>query len=130
MPTVRHIPDVFLTRFYAFNPIDFVVRGWREAIAEGLKEGYGDGGEELWDMIMNGCPNQFPPDYPSSTETLVAVLANFRTKRELEEAWTKMNAPNFKTKLLKQLALQLPTALAHIVLEYAATSATWLDIEE
>ena len=76
------------------HQVSLVMYGWRKAIAEGLKDKYPCGGEELWDTILSMFPGQFSSVYPGSE----GVLAKFKTKQELEKEWAERNAPA----LLKQ----------------------------
>ena len=104
---------------------NFIKYGYKEAIEEGLKEEYPDGGRNLWKVMVNTFPNQFSGKYPSTDEARAAALKDFKpTKQDREEAWAKENAP-ILLKHLETLApeLQLPlyTDLLPIVAEYAIT---------
>ena len=74
---------------------NFIKYGYKEALEEGLKEEYDDGGRRLWAVMVSKHPNQFSGEYPSTDEARAAALENFKpTKQDLEEAWAKRNAPN------------------------------------
>ena len=77
----------FLTRYRDYHKKHFITYGWREAIAEGLKEKYAGGGKSLWNLIMGKFPDHFPKKYPPSNETLIVILANFKTKQQMEEEY-------------------------------------------
>ena len=68
---------------------NFVTYGWREAIAEGLKERHLIGGDVLWNHLMYTFPGEFPEVYPPPDEVLKDILACFVTKQQLEETWAK-----------------------------------------
>ena len=63
-----------------------------------------------------------------------AALKNFKpTKQDREEEWAKQNAPIFLPKLKAKLQepdifILLPSVLWNIIVEYAATGATWVDV--
>ena len=113
---------------------NFIKYGWREALEEGLKEKYPGGGRKLWAVMLHDFPNQFSGEYPSTDEARAAALENFKpTKQDLEEAWAARNAQAFLPKLVAKLqdpdiSILLPSALWNIVVEYAATGATWVDV--
>lgn len=113
---------------------DFFNYGWKEAVAEGLKKEYPGGGSALWVVIIGEFSDEFPKEYPPSSRTLAAVLANLKTKREREKEWTAKNVPNFRAKLLARLGesglqLLLPMSLMEIITEYAGVVlCTWLDL--
>ena len=115
---------------------NFIKYGWREALEEGLKEKYPGGGRKLWAVMLHDLPDQFSGEYPSTDEARAAALENFKpTKQDLEEAWAARNAQAFLPKLIAKLLdpdifILLPSALWDIVVEYAATGATWVDIED
>ena len=69
---------------------NFIKYGWREALEEGLKEKYPDGGRKLWAVMLHDLPNQFSGEYPSTDEARAAALENFKpTKQDREEAWAE-----------------------------------------
>ena len=115
---------------------NFIKYGWREALEEGLKEKYPAGGRKLWAVMQHRLPNQFSGEYPSTNEARAAALENFKpTKQDREEAWATRNARAFLLKLVARLqepdiSILLPSALWRIVVEYAATGATWVDVED
>ena len=79
---------------------DFIKYGWREAIQEGLKEKYPNGGRKLWAVMGDEYPDQFSGAYPSTDEARTAALMNFKpTKQDREEEWAKKNAPDFQVKV-------------------------------
>ena len=116
------------------NVCNFISYGWREAIEEGLKEKYRGGGKTLWEMVVHRFPAQFSGEYPSTNGARGIALKDFKpTKQELEEAWAKESAPIFLLKLEEKLqeadiSVLLPTVLWNIVVKYAATGATWVDV--
>lgn len=122
------------TIFYDSARQEFIKRGWREAIGEGLKVEYMSGGRKLWIVITKMFPGQFPKDYPPSDAVREAALANFPSKREVEERWVEVNVVPFQKALMKKLdeAVErtLPSVLTRIVFEYANTGCTWIDIPE
>lgn len=106
----------------------------REAIEQGVIGSDEDIRRGLWKNIVQRfslTDSTFPP----SSETLENVLKRFETKEDLEEAWTKENAPNFEEMVLKRLqeitilitSMELfPKVLARIIMEYAApTRFSW-----
>ena len=106
----------------------------REAIEQGVIGSEEDIRRGLWKNIVQRfslTDSTFPP----SSETLENVLKRFETKEDLEEAWTKENAPNFEEMVLKRLheitilitSMELfPKVLARIIMEYAApTRFSW-----
>ena len=120
-----------LGRDSEFYRVQFIKYGWREAVEEGLREEYPGGGSRLWwDVMEREFSRRSHPEYPPSEEVRTAVLGHFKTKQELENAWTRRNAPSFQEKLQHQLELLLSETIARVIVEYAATSATWLDVED
>ena len=124
---------VFLCGADDTDRVNFVKHGYREAIQEGLKEIYDGGYEKLWDVLVGLDPSRFFGGYPSTDDELMAVLWNFKTKRDREEEWAGDNAPIFLPKLVEKLQksgilILLPSVLWNIILEYAATGATWVDV--
>ena len=116
---------------------NFIKYGYKEALEEGLKEEYDDGGRKLWNVMVSKYPDQFSGEYPSTDEARAAALKNFKpTKQDREEQWIVSNAQNPQTKLrmrqlaeyLNELGINFPTVLWVIVAEYA-TVPTWLDVE-
>ena len=69
-----------------FDP-DFIEYGWKEAIEEGLKEKYPNGGRKLWNLMVSKYPDQFSGEYPSTDGALMAVLKHFKPKQDLEQEW-------------------------------------------
>jgi len=126
----------FLYYLVDVDRISFIRYGYKEAIEEGLRKGYDGGGKDLWGAVVRMLPNQFSGRYPSTDGARTAVLENFEpTKQDREEAWAARNAPSFLPKLVTKLQdhnifILLPSALWNIVVEYAATSATWVDVED
>lgn len=114
-----HMKGTYTLNFIAFN--------WAEAIEEGLKEIY-PGSIDLWSAVMAKFPNKYPTKYPPEAEVLAAVLKNFKTKEDLQEAWTKANVPNIWLKL-EELAIQLriPKVMMMLVTEYSYPACTWHD---
>lgn len=114
-----HIKGTYTLSFIAFD--------WAEAIEEGLKEIY-PGSIDLWSAVMAKFPNKYPTKYPPEGEVLAAVLKNFKTKEDLQEAWTKKNVPNIWLKL-EELAIQLriPKVVMMLVTEYSYPACTWHD---
>jgi len=112
--------------------LSFIQYGYKEALEEGLKEQYYDGGEHLWNVMMNEYSNQFFGEYPNTDEARSAALKNFKpTKQDLEEAWAKKNALNFQEKVLARLNQYLdfiPSSLVTIIYGYTTIPATWLDV--
>ena len=47
---------------------NFIKYGYKEAIEEGLKEEYDEGGRKLWKVMVSTFPNQFSGEYPSTDE--------------------------------------------------------------
>ena len=77
---------------------NFIKYGYKEAIEEGLKEEYPDGGRKLWAVMVHDLPDQFSGEYPSTDEARAAALKNFKpTKQDREEEWAKENAPSLST---------------------------------
>ena len=110
--------------------INFAVYGWKEAIEYVLKDKQG-GGKHLWDAMVRRFPRQFSGAYPRSDYFLQCVLANFKTKQQLEEAWGDKNAPGYRVKLFAQLNLILasfPSVLVQIVYDYSPIPS-WIDLE-
>ena len=112
---------------------NFINYGWREAIEEGLKEKYLCGGRKLWAVMVSRYPDQFSGEYPSTDEARSIALKDLPTKQDREEAWAKENAPIFLPKLVAKLqepdiSILLPSVLWNIIVEYAATGATWVDV--
>ena len=106
---------------------NFIKYGYKEAIEEGLKEEYHDGGRELWKVMVSKFPNQFSGEYPNTDEARSLALKNFKpTKQDLEEEWAKRNAPNLRMKLEMLVPDLLPTVLLGIVSEYAVTWIAFL----
>jgi len=112
--------------------------GYKEAIEEGLKEEYADGGgRRLWMTMVSRYPSQFSREYPSTDGARRAALKVFKpTQQDREEAWIVNNASNPQTMLrmrqlaeyLNELDINVPTVLWVIVAGYAAVP-TLLDIE-
>ena len=94
----------------------FVIYGWREAIARGLKERCPGGYTSLWKVMVEEFPKCFSGGYPRSSEALQAVLAKFPTKQELEKAW-RQREREF-TALLVAI-VPLPPVLINVIAEYA-----------
>ena len=116
---------------------NFIKYGYKEAIEEGLKEKYDEGGRKLWAVMVNILPNQFSGEYPSTDEARSIALKDFKpTKQDREEQWIVSNAQNHQTrfrmghlaKYLDKLDIDTLTVLWVIVAEYA-TVPTWLGIE-
>ena len=88
----------------------------------------------LWDVMVSEFPNQFSIKYPSTDEARAAALRNFKpTKQDREEEWIKGNAPIFSPKFKAKfqeadILVLLPPVLWNIIVEYAAISATWVDV--
>ena len=109
----------FLTRYRDYHRKHFVTYGWREAIAEGLKEEYAGGGKALWNLIMGKFPDHSPKKYPPSNETLIVILANFKTKQQMEEEYANT------LRELENIITDLPPKALSSVSKYAFT---WLDV--
>ena len=116
---------------------NFIKYGYKEALEEGLKEKYPDGGRWLWEVMMSKYPDQFSGAYPSTDEARRVALKSFKpTKQDREEAWVEDNAQNPQTKLRAKhlaefsdkLGINFPLVLWVIVAEYAIFP-TLLDIE-
>ena len=87
-----------------------------------------------------GCDGEhsFQINFLESTQALMkhaaAALKDFKpTKQDREEEWAKENAPIFLPKLKAKLqepdiSILLPPVLWSIIVEYAATGATWVDV--
>ena len=58
---------------------DFIKYGWREAIEEGLKEKYPDGGRKLWAVMVSRFPTQFSGEYPSTDEARSSCSQELQT---------------------------------------------------
>ena len=124
---------VFLCGADDTDRVNFVKHGYKEAIEEGLKEIYDEGYEKLWDVLVDRYPSRFSGGYPSTDDELMAVLKCFKTKRHREEEWAEENAPIFLPKLKLKLresdiSFLLPLTLWNIIVDYAATGATWVDV--
>lgn len=128
-------PKVFVKAFISpyrdYYKKDFVTYAWREAVAEALEEEsrYGDGYgrmDGVWKHMMNTFPGEFPEAYPPSDEVNAAVLARFKTKRQLEEAWTKQNASKLLEKVEEPVTGISPTFSLNLVPEYAITWITFV----
>ena len=129
-------PVAFAGGFLCFagdiDRTNFIKYGYKEAIEEGLKEKYYDGGKKLWAVMVSTFPNQFSGEYPGTDEARSIALKDFPTKQDREEAWTKENAHKFQTKVLARLNQYLvfiPSTLVTIIHGYTTIPATWLDIE-
>jgi len=105
-----------------FNLIKY---GWSEAIREGLKEEYEEGGELLWKVIMSKYPSDVSINYPLSDDVLAAVLKKFKTKGELEEEWSKENG-----KVLLEKFITLGILLKDLWNIVAGYAISWTDIED
>jgi len=122
--------------FYADdkNRINFVNYGYKEAIEEGLKKKYLGGGRKLWGFMVSKHPAQFFGYYPSTDEARTAAARNFKhSKQDREVEWAMENAPIFLPKLKAKLqesdiSILLQTVLWSIIVEYATTGATWVDV--
>ena len=113
---------------------DFIKYGWREAIQEGLKEEYPFGGRKLWAVMVSEYSDHFSGEYPCTEEARNIALKNFKlTKQEWELEWALANAPIFLPKLIAKLQeldifTLFPSDLWCIIVEYAETGATWVDV--
>ena len=112
---------------------NFISYGWRDALEEGLKEKHQGGGRYLWDVMVSEYSDQFSGEYPSTDEERIAAVRSFKTKQDREEEWAKENAPIFLPKLVAKLQepdilILLPSNRWSIVVKYAATDATWVDV--
>ena len=105
--------------------LNFVTYGWREAIAEGLKERYRIGGDVLWNHLMYTFPGEFPEVYPPPDEVLKDILACFVTKQQLEEAWAKNNAPKPLEQAEEPVTDIFPEFPSNIAPEYTITWITF-----
>ena len=56
---------------------NFIKYGYKEAIEEGLKEKYEDGGRKLWAVMVSTFPSQFSGEYPSTDEARTVALKDF-----------------------------------------------------
>ena len=113
--------------------VNFIKYGYKEALEEGLKGEYPGGGRKLWVVMVYMYPNQFSGEYTSTDEALMTVLKNLKTKQDREEEWALANASSFSPKLVARLQepgmlILLPLVLWDIVVGYAATGATWVDV--
>ena len=118
-----------LGRNSKFSRVQFIRYSWREAVEEGLREVYPGGSRRLWwDVMEREFSRPSHPEYPPLEEVRTAVLGHFKTKQELENAWTRRNTPSFQEKLQHQFELLLSETIARVIVEYAAASATWLDV--
>ena len=70
----------------------FYSDGWRETISKALKGKYRSKSRSLWRVMKYGFPEKFSGKYPESAEALEVVLAEFKTKRQLDEEWSEKNA--------------------------------------
>jgi len=121
-------PAAYVGRFLSvaddMDRTDFIKYGYKEAIEEGLKEEYeGEGGSELWKVMVSKYPTQFSGEYPNTDETRATALKDFKpTKQDREEAWAKENTPILLAQL-ETLVPELPLYrdLLSIVAEYAIT---------
>ena len=68
---------------------NFIKYGWKEAIEEGLKEEYEDGGKKLWDVMVSKYPNQFSGEYPSTDEARRTLSRTLNPLNKIE----KKNGP-------------------------------------
>ena len=119
-------PVAFARGFlYVANDADranFIKYGYKEAIEEGLKGEYYDGGRKLWKVMVSKFPNQFSGEYPNTDEARSIALKDLPTKQDREEAWAKENAP-ILLQHLEKLVTELPlySDLLPIIAEYAIT---------
>jgi len=74
----------------------------RETIEEGILGPNEKLGRKLWKKVVERSFD-VNPTFPPSTETLKNALERFRTKDELEEAWSDENAHRFKAKVLERV---------------------------
>ena len=134
--TMTAFVNGFLEYDFDFCRSRFIKYGYKEAIEEGLKEKYPGGGRYLWDVMLHDLPGQFSGEYPSTDEARAAALENFKpTKQDWELMWPLANAQAFLPKLAAKLQeldifIIFPLDLWGIVVEYAATGATWVDVED
>jgi len=118
------------------NRANFIKYGYKEAIEEGLREEYPvGGGRKLWKVMVSKYPTQFSGEYPDTDEERRVALKDLPTKQDLEEEWALANAPSFLLKLKTKLQesdifILLPSVLWNIVVGYAETGATWVDVED
>jgi len=110
-----------------YDRSNFIKYGWNEAIQEGLKMDYEEGGRELWNVIMDKYPDEFPTDYPPTYGALAAVLKKFPTKQQLEDQWIEDNFPGFLKKVEEEVSVLVPTVLVRIIVGYARP--IWTDVE-
>jgi len=106
----------------------FIEYGWREAIEEGLRPEYEEGGKSLWAELTRSSA-QLCKTYPPWGGLRALVLSKLPTKQSREEAWAAENAPSFRRRLLLQLNVDLdfiPSVLLGIISEYAIV--TWLNV--
>ena len=122
----------FLASFGGTVQANFIKYGWRETVAEILKENYrGVERKALWEWMVREFPSQFSGQYPLTEQARTVALKNFPTKQDREDAWARENVPKLAPKLLKKLMelgteSLLPSVLWHIIAEYAVS---WLEVE-
>jgi len=101
--------------------------GYKEAIEEGLKKKYEDGGKRLWAFMVRKLPNQFSGEYPSTDEARSIALKNFKpTKQDREEAWAKENVPILLAQLEQIMPGLFPKVLWNLIFEYGLF--TWIHV--
>ena len=106
---------------------NFIKYGYKEAIEEGLKEEYRDGGRDLWAVMVSKYPNQFSGEYPSTDEARALPSRTLSLPNKISKrTWAKRNAPNLQMKLEMLVPSLLPTVLLGIVSEYAVTWIAFL----
>ena len=75
----------FLEYGIDYTRSNFIKYGWREAIEEGLKEKYPDGGRKLWDVMVSKFPTQFSGEYPSTDEARSIALKDLNPPNKIEK---------------------------------------------
>jgi hypothetical protein len=128
-PEIGLFLDSDVQRFFNVAP--------RETIEEGILGPNEELSKKLWMKVVERS-STVDPTFPPSTETLKNALERFRTKDELEEAWSDENAHRFKAKVLERVEeianlifpLELLSKLqGRIVAEYAApTRFSWIGL--
>ena len=85
---------------YDSDRSNFITYGWREAVQEGLKEEYEDGGRDLWRVMTSKFPAQFSGEYPHTDELRAAACKHLPTKQQQEEEWAEKNSVILLQKLM------------------------------
>jgi hypothetical protein len=104
--------------------IALIRHGWKEAVSKILKGGCQVNCERMWKMMRWQFPEKFFGESPYSDEMDEAILAEFKTKRQLEEEWVEKNMSKFFVKY-EEFLVKLPKNLHTTIIRYATT---WLDV--